>query len=1086
MFGPQPPGGPILTLYGLGAFQEVPKALLNPNSSTLTPQPYRPTMIPLQISLQGFMSYCERATFDFRGSALWMLSGANGAGKSAVFDALRWTLFGAHRGGRQKTEALIHHDAQSLKCELDLELGEQTFRLTRTHARTGRASWQIQQKGDDGWEAVPETDMNRGYDEWVREHLGLSDETFCAAVYLSQGRADAILSADRKGRYQLLSEIVDLSAYQALWERAETRRIEARDAAQLADQAFQNAPHVEAQTLDELGKELQQLGVQIEEIERQRAALVGSEFQAQLWAQWTTQSDQTARELATLAATALDSGRILADNARLEALESSLGALESRLAARARWEENQSAQQGAQSQLANAKRAVEARQNEVAEAQSAWETLNNAHSDARARWQRALEIAAQLAPATAQIEQWRTLQSHIQSVQTQLTRFGDDLDAQLETLRIAREKAEDAARHYPILRLLSRAREEWQRATQNASETRVQLANARVQHAADLSALEAHQVVSQTAQNALAATEIMSVLAQSRLEEAENAQRRFEEVAHEAVCHFCGQELSPQHRGQEQTRLQLALENAQTALQKALCEQENAQSQAQNAAQSLKDAAESRAALERQISGGENDLSVEERAAKQAMARVEEAFVELSPAWKIRFESATAQVWQSPFPTSSDLQELETRAATLASCESGLINAQAQARQRDDWQAQLGSLQGQIAPLAGVWNPDSARETLAAARENEAAKSAAYDAFQRLAPQLENAQKALKNARRALEDAETLETNAARESARWEAMGHEISRAYETINAPAPGEILAPLWALNAANLRGHLALWQEEIADLDRRDVRALAQKLAQLASEIARLESEIEGLQRQIAALPIEAQRSVDAIREDAGALQSQAENLAQWREEKSHELAHLRRNFAHKAALQIALQSAQLEWERWKTLAHLLGRDQLQRHLLREAENGIVDEANAVLDRISGGTLRLELIAQGQEVVGAHGDPKVLDVVAFHNEQSVLPPFLSGSQRFRVAVALALAIGRYATRGSGAGRMKTVIIDEGFGSLDKIGRAEMIEELRELGTELQRVILVSHQEEFAEAFAHRFEISHDGRASSVRLVS
>jgi hypothetical protein len=68
-----------------------------------------------------------------------------------------------------------------------------------------------------------------------------------------------------------------------------------------------------------------------------------------------------------------------------------------------------------------------------------------------------------------------------------------------------------------------------------------------------------------------------------------------------------------------------------------------------------------------------------------------------------------------------------------------------------------------------------------------------------------------------------------------------------------------------------------------------------------------------------------------------------------------------------------------------------------------------------------------------------------------------FLSGSQRFRVAVSVALAVGRFA---SGRARpLEGVIIDEGFGSLDRDGLQAMAEELKRLQREsaLRRVVLV-----------------------------
>jgi DNA repair protein SbcC/Rad50 len=158
--------------------------------------------------------------------------------------------------------------------------------------------------------------------------------------------------------------------------------------------------------------------------------------------------------------------------------------------------------------------------------------------------------------------------------------------------------------------------------------------------------------------------------------------------------------------------------------------------------------------------------------------------------------------------------------------------------------------------------------------------------------------------------------------------------------------------------------------------------------------------------------------------------------------------------------------------KILAELLGRDRLQRHLVRTAEKQIVDYANGILDRLSNGQLFLRLCG-GEEGVGAD---RALELEAYNRTTGGTPinvNFLSGSQRFRVAVSLALGIGQYASRQHRP--IESVIIDEGFGCLDRNGRQVMIQELQNLRGHLKCILLVSHQDEFADAFAdgYRFEL-------------
>jgi DNA repair protein SbcC/Rad50 len=95
------------------------------------------------------------------------------------------------------------------------------------------------------------------------------------------------------------------------------------------------------------------------------------------------------------------------------------------------------------------------------------------------------------------------------------------------------------------------------------------------------------------------------------------------------------------------------------------------------------------------------------------------------------------------------------------------------------------------------------------------------------------------------------------------------------------------------------------------------------------------------------------------------------------------------------------------------------------------------------------------------------EALDMVAYNTAisagQTQPIRLLSGSQQFRVSLSLALGIGKYA--GNENHRVESVIIDEGFGSLDENGRREMIQTIKALGDGgvLKCIIVVSHQREF-----------------------
>src|SRR5262245_56733385 len=174
-------------------------------------------MIPQRISMNGFLCYREPREINLDGASLWMLAGLNGSGKSAVFDAVTYALFGGHRGGLYGAQALINKNTDRLTVEFDFLLDGQLYQARRTlkvnvkGAAAGTQQirrWAAPVNGEAGsWEAVPDTGQKAGFDRWVRENIGLTYETFTSSVLLMQGRAEKLLAAAPKERFEVLAGV---------------------------------------------------------------------------------------------------------------------------------------------------------------------------------------------------------------------------------------------------------------------------------------------------------------------------------------------------------------------------------------------------------------------------------------------------------------------------------------------------------------------------------------------------------------------------------------------------------------------------------------------------------------------------------------------------------------------------------------------------------------------------------------------------------------------------------------------------------------------------------------------------------------
>ncbi|MFO7908005.1 MAG: SMC family ATPase, partial [Pirellulaceae bacterium] len=213
-------------------------------------------MIPVRIHLSGFLCYREPREACFRGRTLWMLTGPNGSGKSALFDAVTYALFGQHRGGKQNARGLIHHDRDDLAVEFDFKVDRELFRAHRTLSRQGRSTRQILSAREDApntqWTPVPGTDTERGFAQWVNDHVALSYETFTTSILLLQGRAESLLLATPTERRRLLCQIVGLDRIEELVKRARSHLAESEGAAKSCRQQTRQLAAVETSRLDRL------------------------------------------------------------------------------------------------------------------------------------------------------------------------------------------------------------------------------------------------------------------------------------------------------------------------------------------------------------------------------------------------------------------------------------------------------------------------------------------------------------------------------------------------------------------------------------------------------------------------------------------------------------------------------------------------------------------------------------------------------------------------------------------------------------------------------------------------------------------
>ncbi|MFO0822782.1 MAG: SMC family ATPase [Gemmataceae bacterium] len=1068
-------------------------------------------MIPQRVKLSGFLSYKDEQEIRFDGSPLWMLSGSNGSGKSSIFDAVTYALFGHHRGGSQSAAELINKESNTLAVEFDFTVEKQLYRIKRTVRRraTGVASTQQVMKflpttqnpslnlapeaggkkdlgngageagSEESWEAIPDTTYRAKFDAWVKDKVGLDYETFTSSVLLLQGKSEKLLDSTPAGRAGVLARIVDLERFQRLHAKADDKRKALK--AQLEG--------ISNQLLglrDVTEEELATASVRIAEAEAARTlaqeridSLVSLEIQARGW-DAAQKKLAGAREKLASAESVLKHAVIIEQQYnRLRELRDVLPAVTTIVTERGRINESERKTEQLTKQREIRVDDRRRTENALEQARKKRESLKKTLGEDEAKQTTLNARLRELAGVLEKVKQVEEAEAEVKRLDAELKPLPSDPEAAVRKLQLEQDRLTFLAEHIKLLNRLHEDRSELTKVVAGEKQAKADEAKLKAEGLKAKEAFTALEAEAKQAREDRAAKDQAAAEARALARQAKELADEFSQLTGEKTCRACGQPLTEKHfadekkkREQEQKETEKKLKTLTDAAAKARKLEDDLTAKEAADREHLTKLREQYLAAASAVKQAASDI-------KRLIESCRQSYFALPQEYKDRIGTSEPTDWsKATYPDRHDIVTLSEQAKQLDGVRRKVRVAQDEAKKVGELRAKLESARdrwdktkrtlpsGDAATVREEFNTKQAEEK--AVTSNIAATKKAITAAD---TEVDRQQRDLNTIDRELTEITgklNLEESSRKQSA------DSVERAKKSL--PVPWQKPAETAGLNDR------AKWQDEFESLTMKgtekkftELQAARGGLDSLRAEISQFEDEANAFPEMARRNPDDVKAEIVAARKDYDArnealidAQGQKRILDDYRRQRG-ELGEL-------------YKSIDIDHNRHKMLAELLGRDRLQRFLVRKAEKQIVDYANSVLDRISGGQLFLKLVGSDDG-----NTEKALELECsnrFTGGSAINVAFLSGSQRFRVAVSLALGIGQYASKQHRP--IESVIIDEGFGCLDRAGRQVMIQELQNLRGHLHCILLVSHQEEFAEAFpdGYRFEL-HDGATQVRRFV-
>jgi DNA repair protein SbcC/Rad50 len=1041
-------------------------------------------MIPLRVKLHGFLSYRNEQELRFDEAPVWMLSGANGSGKSAIFDALTYSLFGSHRGGSTNAVELIHKESNSLSVEFDFQLEGTVYRIKRTLRRPTKGSAASTQQlfvkaSGDEWAAVPDTTKKIDFDKWIAAHVGLDYETFTSSVLLIQGKSEKLLDAKPGGRFEVLAGIVDLQRFQNLHDKANTRKLEAKAMLDTIGAQTEGVPTVTDEEFALAEFHIDNASDQREQATQRIGQLQQRESEARRWHEAEERRRSAEARLRQAEVVLGDAVRIENQYARVTELRTVLPVVHTVVTNRSQKKES----------IDKATRWQKERSDANERRSAAERTLEQAKRQKTLHQKDLKEQEDLLRVCT---ERLRTLAGVMQTVrlledqQSQVQRLRDDLDKLptdpaklLDEARNKEQQRQQLETILPNLEHFNTERHDLGQAIRKESESKVQRDDTATQGKEAKAKLDALTTQLDDVRKARGEADSSVAVAKAKQQQATQALADLGNLDGATECRACGQPLTAKHFAQEKAEREKAVKEAEKTVKEA-AKTLKVQTELEQA--TLKE----QATLTDEVAKLRDKYKDAEAATKQAavdMVRLQKSlalrYASLPDAERSKISPKEPTDWTSTtYPDKTDLVALRRVATSLDAARRDVREAEATVQKVSDLKGRIDSLMSSINTLGKTVD----QEDVASARGEQATlasqETTIANTIRGLKKTLETTERDIDLQQSAAHSALTLVTDLA---GRLKSEDEKQVIYQETLTSALTR--LPQVWqtSLTNAGLVDH-SKWTSELDGLLSDGVEKRYKELEQARGGLATLRADVETFTGEAGAFPTDSQVSVADVQQQIQLAKTEETTANQtWIDAQKHrdKLSGYRET---RAKLGEQYKQVDQDLARYKLLAELLGKDRLQRHLVRQAERQIVELANSMLDRLSGGQLFLQLVG-GNDSDGQ----KALELECFNRTTGGAPinvQFLSGSQRFRVSVALALAIGQYASRQFRP--IESVIIDEGFGCLDRSGRTVMIQELHNLRGHLKCIILVSHQEEFAEAFndGYRFELS-DGATKVARIT-
>lgn len=226
-------------------------------------------MKPLKLTMQAFGPYAGVETIDFTSlgnRTMFVISGKTGAGKTTIFDAISYAIYGKASGEDRNGPELrsqFASDDVTTEVELEFTLKNKRYHIIRSpqqekKKKSGEGTTLVGAKGElykwneDGEKVLIASKVSE-VDEKIKEIMHIDSNQFRQILMIPQGEFRKLLTSESKDKEVILQRLFHTQIYKMVEERLKTEATELKKAVEDQVQARAEALRkINAYTNEEL------------------------------------------------------------------------------------------------------------------------------------------------------------------------------------------------------------------------------------------------------------------------------------------------------------------------------------------------------------------------------------------------------------------------------------------------------------------------------------------------------------------------------------------------------------------------------------------------------------------------------------------------------------------------------------------------------------------------------------------------------------------------------------------------------------------------------------------------------------------